>query len=318
MAAFARRERASTSWPRRSAWTPIDFRLKNAAKEGTKSSYGPVYRPHRPQRDAGSREERIRTTRRRSAPTRAAAWPAASGSTSAARPAVSLNVNIDGTVGARGRHARHRRLARLHVPDGGRGAGHSLREGPHDHRRHQLARLQRRHRRQPHHLLHRHGHHRGRPRRHQEAVRARRQDLGHPAGRRGLGEGLRQARRRQCRQFRAAVAGRHRRATRPTPAARSPATTRSMPMAPASASPLTSCDAEVDKETGTVQVKRYTRDPGCRQGHPSELCRRPVPGRRRPGHRLGAQRGVHLRQGRHGCRMRASSTTAFPSAPTCR
>ena len=36
--------------------------------------------------------------RRRSAPTRAAASPAASGSTSAARPRVSLSVNVDGTV----------------------------------------------------------------------------------------------------------------------------------------------------------------------------------------------------------------------------
>ena len=39
------------------------------------------------------------------------------------------------------------------------------------------------------------------------------------------------------------------------------------------------------------------RGPGCRPGDPSLLCRGPDPGRRDPGHRLGAQRGIHLRQG---------------------
>ena len=40
------------------------------------------------------------------------------------------------------------------------------------------------------------------------------------------------------------------------------------------------------------------RDPGCRPRHPPELCRGPDPGRHRPGRRLGAQRGIRLRQGR--------------------
>ena len=107
-------------------------------------------------------------------------------------------------------------------------------------------------------------------------------------------------------------------ARRPTPAARSPATTRSTPMVPASASPLHLCDAEVDKETGRVQVKRYTvfQDAG-KAIHP-ELRRGPVPGRRGAGHRLGAERGATSTARTDGCRMRASSTTAFPSAPTCR
>ena len=39
------------------------------------------------------------------------------------------------------------------------------------------------------------------------------------------------------------------------------------------------------------------RRAGCGQGGASELRRRPDPGRCRPGHRLGAQRGIHLRQG---------------------
>ena len=40
------------------------------------------------------------------------------------------------------------------------------------------------------------------------------------------------------------------------------------------------------------------RGAGCRPRHPSELRGGPDPGRRRAGHRLGAERGVHLRQGR--------------------
>ncbi len=38
------------------------------------------------------------------------------------------------------------------------------------------------------------------------------------------------------------------------------------------------------------------RSPGRRQSDPSLLCRRPDPGRCGPGHRLGLERGVHLRQ----------------------
>ncbi len=40
------------------------------------------------------------------------------------------------------------------------------------------------------------------------------------------------------------------------------------------------------------------RGAGRGQGDPSQLRRGPVPGRSSPGHRLGAQRGVHLRRGR--------------------
>ncbi len=43
------------------------------------------------------------------------------------------------------------------------------------------------------------------------------------------------------------------------------------------------------------------RHPGCRQGDPSELRRGPDAGRRRAGHRLGAQRGVRLRRATAGC-----------------
>ena len=38
-------EAVVTSWPRPPAWTPIDFRLKNAAREGTRAAYGPKFGP---------------------------------------------------------------------------------------------------------------------------------------------------------------------------------------------------------------------------------------------------------------------------------
>ena len=60
------------------------------------------------------------------------------------------------------------------------------------------------------------------------------------------------------------------------------------------------------------------RRAGCRQGDPPELCRGADPGRRRAGHRLGAQRGVHLRRQGPAAITPASSTTAARSPPTCR
>ena len=65
---------------------PVEFRLKNAAKEGTQRRLRPEVRPDRPDRDARGGQGARRTTRRRSGRTRAAASPRASGSTSAARP----------------------------------------------------------------------------------------------------------------------------------------------------------------------------------------------------------------------------------------
>ena len=50
-------------------------------------------------------------------------------------------------------------------------------------------------------------------------------------------------------------------------------------------------------------------DPGRRPRHPPELRRGPVPGRRGAGHRLGAQRGVHLR------RRRQAAERGLPRLP---
>ncbi len=57
-------------------------------------------------------------------------------------------------------------------------------------------------------------------------------------------------------------------------------------------------DVEVDPETGNVTDPALHRGPGRRTRDPPILCRGPGAGRRRPGHRLGAERGIHLRQRR--------------------
>ena len=60
------------------------------------------------------------------------------------------------------------------------------------------------------------------------------------------------------------------------------------------------------------------RDPGCRPGDPSLLCRGADAGRGGAGGRLGVERGIHLRQGRQARKRRVSSTTACRSPRTCR
>src|SRR6266581_2786009 len=59
------------------------------------------------------------------------------------------------------------------------------------------------------------------------------------------------------------------------------------------------CDVEVDPETGKVTILRFVaaQDVGCAI-HPSYVEGQADPGRCRARHRLGAQRGVHLRSRR--------------------
>ena len=66
-------------------------------------------------------------------------------------------------------------------------------------------------------------------------------------------------------------------------------------------SPRTSATSRSIRETGCSRVVRYTAIQDVGQGDASELRRRADAGRRGAGHRLGAQRGVHLqREGRDG------------------
>ncbi len=85
MAAFAV-ESAIDELAKKIGMDAVELRIKNAAKQGTKSSYGPVYGPI----GIGATLEAAKNHAHMKAPsarTRVAAWPAASGSTSAARPA---------------------------------------------------------------------------------------------------------------------------------------------------------------------------------------------------------------------------------------
>ena len=104
----------------------------------------------------------------------------------------------------------------------------------------------------------------------------------------------------QRRQVRAADAGRARGQGARRWAGRSAPACSSTPKAPRAASAPTSATSRSIVDLGIVRVIRYTavQDVG-RAIHP-ELCRGPDAGRRRAGHRLGAERGVHLQQGRQG------------------
>ena len=93
---------------------PVDFRIKNAAKEGTKSSYGPVYGPIGigPTLEAAKNHPHMKAPLGKNQGRGMACgfWFNFGGQT-----CTSLNINLDGTVVARGRHRRRRRLARLDV-----------------------------------------------------------------------------------------------------------------------------------------------------------------------------------------------------------
>ena len=78
------------------------------------------------------------------------------------------------------------------------------------------------------------------------------------------------------------------------------------------------CDVEVDKDTGSVSVVRYTTHPGCRQGDPSELRRRTDAGWGGSGHRLGPSTRSTSTTSRGTSRTRASWITACRWRPTCR
>ncbi len=204
----------------------------------------------------------------------------------------------------RGRHRerrrgqpRYRRLARLDGDDGGRGARHPVRAGAPDRRRYRLDRLLLPDRRQPRHLRDRHGGDAGGREGRRRTQEARRDDLGHQP-RRGRLEGRQGlSGRPQRRQLRAAVAGRHRAEGRPHRRA-----DHRRGVAQRAGRRARLCDPYLRRRGRPRDRPRQGpalyRDPGCRPGDPPVLCRGADPGRRDPGHRLGAQRGIHLRQER--------------------
>jgi CO/xanthine dehydrogenase Mo-binding subunit len=130
---------------------------------------------------------------------------------------------------------------------------------------------------------------------HRSAEAPRRDDLGHqPRGYRLAGR-LRLAGWRQCRQLRPAAVGRyrdqsgtHRRTDRRRGVGQRAG------CGPGFRDPFLRCRSRSgDRTCKSAPVHGHA---GCRPCDPSELCRRPDPGRRGTRDRLGAQRGVHLRQ----------------------
>ena len=165
---------------------PIDLRLKNAAKKGTKTAYGVTFNT------IGLVEtlEAVKNSEHYQTPPKpgyargiaAGFWFNVGADSSAAS-----HVGEDGIGHGDLGQSRHRRQPRLARPDGGRGARRRLRQGAAGDRRYRVDRLQLRDRRQPRHLRHR-------PRRGELGARhdpraqgARRQDLERRSGRRRSG-----------------------------------------------------------------------------------------------------------------------------------
>ena len=188
---------------------PLELRLRNAAREGSQSSYGPKARPDR---DGGNpRSSKVAPP----LPRFARAEP---GPRSRLRVLVQRRRrDLRDDERQRGRHGgagdghpRHRRHPGLGLDDGGGGARRSTRPDSPDHRRHERARIHLPDRRQPGHLLQRHGRSAGGRGRDCAGTRARGEALGHPGRGGGMERRRSRAGRRQRRGLRSDEPERHR------------------------------------------------------------------------------------------------------------
>ena len=129
---------------------PIEFRLMNAAREGTRAAYGPTFRRigcEETLRAAQSHPHYSAQTQKGRLTGRGVAcggWMNAGGESSA-----QINVNEDRHRRHHDRPPGHRRLPRLDGEHRGGDSGHPLPQHQRPGRRHQHHRLQRQHRRQP-------------------------------------------------------------------------------------------------------------------------------------------------------------------------
>ena len=120
---------------------PIEFRLKNVMRDGCTTIYGEKFGPI----GVEAVLEAVKASDHYRSPVPAGAgrgvasgfWFNRGGETTA-----SLTIAPDGSVNDPARPGRRRRLAHGDQHDGGGGARHSGRQGPRDHRRHQRARAQ--------------------------------------------------------------------------------------------------------------------------------------------------------------------------------
>ena len=236
---------------------PIEFRLKNAAKEGTKTAYGPKFGPI----GLVQTLEAARAHPHYRAPLKAnqgrgvasGFWFNIGGETCA-----TLNLERGRRRDAGRRHPGYRRVACLARHDGGRGARHRGRKGAPPDRRHEHAGLHLSHRWQPRHVRERHGGHRGGPRHGAPVARTGGEDLGDSARVKWSG--------RMAARARPAAAPSEARNCRSPEIAKTAGKTggpivgnaaiNAQGAGPSLATHLV--DVEVDRETGRVTILRYT------------------------------------------------------------
>ena len=275
---------------------PLELRLKNAARIGTPTIYGPKH----------AHEGYVQTLE---ALKNHPAYKTKLGKNQGRGLASGYWFNGGGDFecddpgerrwhGAGGdRQPGYRRLARLDGDHGSRDSRRGLQRGAGDCRRHRVGGLHARDRRFACHVRHRHRSGERLQGRGQGPVQAGRADLGRGPRRRDLGRRVRQAGRLQRRRLRTVVAEGaggevvgHRRTNH-----RGGVGECRRAGAWLLQSVLRRRGGPRDRQGDHTALRRGA---GCRSGDPPELRRGADPGRRRAGHRLGAERGVHLqRQG---------------------
>ena len=261
-------ERSIDEVARKIGMDPIELRLKNAAKQGTRAAYGPKFGPvgFIETLEAAKSHAHWRTPLKKNQGRGVASgfWFNIGGETS-----VSLQLNEDGTLSLTAGTPDIGGLRASLCMMAAEELGVDLGQDPRPDRRHGAARLQLPHRRQPRHVLQRHGNGGRRARNHEGSLQARRQAVGAAGGGGGVYGRRRAPRRTQCRQACADdlrdIAGVAGKTGGPIAGY---ARINAHGAAPSFATHI--ADVEVDPETGKASVVRYTaiQDAG-RAIHPS-------------------------------------------------
>ena len=265
---------------------PLEFRLKNAAKEGTRRADGPKYRRIGCVEVLEAMKNHPHYKAPLGRPNRGRGVAIGFWFNVGLPSSCTISVNADGTVnlvegstdiGGTRTSIAMQAAEVLGIPRGGCAP---------DRGRYRFGRLHGGHRRQPHDVRHRLGRVRSRAGRGAPDEGARREDLG-------------DRRRRRSRRSAACSAPASSSMTFQELAAKlgetgGPVVGRGAvnPRGVGGSFAGVIVDVEVDPETGKVTDPALHVGAGRRQGDSSQLRRRPDAGRQRAGHRLGAQRGV--------------------------